>query len=327
MKTIRWASIGCGNVCEVKSLPAMYKLPFSELKGVYARNREKAADFIKRHGLPKVYASVEELLADDEVDIVYIATPPSTHKPYALAALSAGKHVYVEKPMALNYAESLEMHLHAQNCRRKLFVAHYRRSLPYFQKVRSLLQEGAIGKLVAIRLEHYKAPQASDTDTANLPWRLQGGIAGGGYFYDLAPHAVDILAFIVNDAYADVNGFATNRGGWYDVEDTVVASFKLSGGVGGTAQWSFATSLKSETDTLTFVGTQGELVCAVFSFQPILLKTAAGISQITTAHPDHIQMPLVKTIIDELNGAGTCPSSSEVALNTAWAMDRMVGRL
>ena len=323
MKTITWAAIGCGNVCEVKSLPAMYKLPGSRVAGVFARNSAKAADFAQRHGIAKVYGSVEELLGDPLVDMVYISTPPDTHKAYTMAALNAGKPVYVEKPMGLNYAECLAMHQHAQKLELKLFVAHYRRALPYFLQVKKLLDEAAIGKLINVNWTLQQPPYAQD-NAPEKPWRLQADKAGGGYFFDLAPHGLDILQFLMNDVIADAGGFATNRGGLYSVEDTIAASFVTKNGVVGTAQFSFVTAPNSKVDRLTFVGTAGEIQCAVFAFTPIQLLRNETVETFTAIRPEHIQMPLIQTILDELRGEGFCPSTAETALSTAWAMDKMV---
>ena len=102
MKTIRWGIIGCGDVCEVKSGPAFQKATGSALVAVMRRDRDKAADFARRHDVPRFYDDARALIADAEVDAVYVATPPSTHALYTKLAAAAGKPVYVEKPMATN---------------------------------------------------------------------------------------------------------------------------------------------------------------------------------------------------------------------------------
>ena len=122
MKTVNWGIVGCGNVCERKSGPAM------------------------RHNVPKSYTDAAALIADPEVDIVYVATPPGTHRELAVQALEAGKPVYVEKPMAMNHAECLEMIAAAEKAGQKLFVAYYRRALLYFLKVKELLDGGSVGQ-------------------------------------------------------------------------------------------------------------------------------------------------------------------------------------
>jgi predicted dehydrogenase len=109
MKEIRWGIVGCGNVTEVKSGPGFQKTKGSRLVAVMRRNRKLAEDYARRHGVPKWYDNTDSLIHDPEVDAVYIATPPSSHKEYTIAVAKAEKPVYVEKPMAMNYNECLEM--------------------------------------------------------------------------------------------------------------------------------------------------------------------------------------------------------------------------
>ena len=106
MKNIKWGMIGCGDVTEVKSGPAFNKVSNSSLVAVMRRDGAKAKDYAERHGVPKWYSDANELINDKEVNAIYIATPPSSHEEYALAAINAGKPVYIEKPMTLNYASA-----------------------------------------------------------------------------------------------------------------------------------------------------------------------------------------------------------------------------
>ena len=105
MHEVRWGIIGCGDVTEIKSGPALQKAPNSRLVAVMRRTGELAADYARRHGVPRWYDKAESLIHDPEVNAIYVATPPASHKEYVLAAAAAGKAVYVEKPMALNLAE------------------------------------------------------------------------------------------------------------------------------------------------------------------------------------------------------------------------------
>ncbi len=103
---IRWGIIGCGNVTEVKSGPAFQQTDGFELKAVMRRDHQKAKDYALRHGIPKIYKKAEDLILDDEIDAVYIATPPDSHKYYGLMVAAAGKPCCIEKPMAPNYEDS-----------------------------------------------------------------------------------------------------------------------------------------------------------------------------------------------------------------------------
>src|SRR5204863_858723 len=121
----------------------------SALVAVMRRDRAKAEDFALRHGVGRVHARADDLVADPDVDAVYVATPPSTHCDLALAVAAAGKPCLVEKPMAMNHAECLQMvaAFHARAL--PPLVAYYRRALPRFLKIRELLADGASGRLTA----------------------------------------------------------------------------------------------------------------------------------------------------------------------------------
>ena len=108
-REVRWGIIGCGDVTEVKSGPGFQKAKNSSLVAVMRRNTDLARDYASRHQVPKWYANADDLINDDKFDIVYIATPPAFHKDYTLKVSLAKKYVYVEKPMAVDFAECQEM--------------------------------------------------------------------------------------------------------------------------------------------------------------------------------------------------------------------------
>ncbi len=320
---INWGIIGCGDVCEVKSGPAFYKAEGSTLAAVMRRDAEKAADFAKRHHVNKYYTSVEELLSDPAVNAVYVATPPHLHKQYTIQALRAGKPVYVEKPMAMDFAECEEMMRVSEETGQKLFVAYYRRSLPYFIKVKEIIDSGLIGKPVALEIKQFRAPFASDFDNDTHTWRVKTDIAGGGYFYDLAPHTIDIVDFLLGKI-VDAKGFSANLGGLYGAEDTVSASFRMESGALGTGIWSFVTESGSNIDSIDILGTKGKVNFAVFDFTPIKLTTSAGVEEFTVANPQHIQQPLIETIVNELSGKGSSPSPASSGARASWVIDKII---
>lgn len=323
--TINWGIIGTGDVCEVKSGPAFYKVENSSLTAIMRRDEIKAADYAKRHGVKKYYTTVNELLEDKEINAIYVATPPHLHKELTIKALESGRPVYVEKPMALNYTECEEMLAAADRTGQKLFVAYYRRSLPYFEKVKDIIDKGLIGKPVAVNVKQFRAPFKSDFEAQSHTWRIKPEIAGGGYFYDLAPHTIDILDFLLG-RISDVDGFTANLGGLYHTEDTVTANFKFESGALGTGIWSFVTESKSNIDSVEILGTKGKVQFAVFDFTPIQLTTHAGVEEFTLENPKHIQQPLIQTIVDELNGKATCPSPASTGSRPNWIMDKIFGK-
>ncbi|NDV79032.1 Gfo/Idh/MocA family protein [Dysgonomonas sp. 511] len=320
MKDIRWGIIGVGNVTERKSGPAFYKIGHSSLVAVMRRDEAKAKDFAKRHNVEKYYTNADDLIDDREVDAIYVATPPSSHKEYTIKALQAGKPVYVEKPMAMDYSECLEMIEAAKEAGMKLFVAYYRRALPYFQKVKELLDSGAIGKVTTVDIKLIRAAGEADKDINTQPWRVKKEIAGDGYFFDLAPHTLDILDFLLGEI-EDAKGYAENIGGYYSVSDTISAILKFKSGAIGTGLWSFISPKEAEQDTVTLTGDKGCLKFNTFSFQPIALIAGDRVEYYETEQPEHIQQPLIQSIVDELRGVGSCPSTGISGARTSHIMD------
>ena len=178
-KKIKWGILGCGNVTEVKSGPAFQKIKNSELVAVMRRNAVLAEDYARRHHVPKWYANAEDLIHDPEVNAVYIATPPASHKEYTILCAKAGKAVYVEKPMAISFAECNEMINACNSYDVPLFVAYYRRKLPRFLKIQQLIKSGIIGTPRHVNCVLYHPFELPNPNGNDLPWRLRPDISGG----------------------------------------------------------------------------------------------------------------------------------------------------
>jgi predicted dehydrogenase len=320
MKTVRWGIIGCGNVTEVKSGPGLQKADHSSLVAVMRRNGALAQDYAQRHGVPAWYDDAAALIHDPQVNAVYVATPPSSHKEYTIMAAQAGKPVYVEKPMALNYAECVAMIKACEAASVPLFVAYYRRSLARFLKIKELLDDGAIGQVRFVAITFYQ-PVQDDELAETLPWRVQPEVAGGGRFVDLAAHQLDFLDYILGPIRS-VEGFAANQAGHYLAEDIVSSTFVFESGVQGMGTWCFSTF--DELDRTEFVGSKGKIAYSTFDDAPVTLTTANGTEEFTIGYPEHIQQPLIQAVVDALTGVGDCPSSGESAARTSWVMDQML---
>ncbi|MFN2283553.1 MAG: Gfo/Idh/MocA family protein [Anaerolineae bacterium] len=320
--TIRWGIIGCGNVTEVKSGPALQKARGSQLVAVMRRNGDLARDYAQRHGVPKWYNDADALINDPEVDAVYIATPPSSHKDYVLAVAQAGKPVYVEKPMARTYAECQAMVAACAQAGVPLFVAYYRRMLPRFLKVKAWLDAGAIGEVRSVDTVLYRPPSSGDCGDEK-PWRLDPEIAGCGYFCDLGSHILDLLQYLLG-SIETAQGYATNQGGCYEAEDAVSATWLFESGIHGTGTWHFST--QHHVDRTEIVGTTGIIRYATFDNEPVVLESRGQTESIHIENPPHIQQPLIQTIVDTLLDRGKCPSIGYTAALTNRAIDMILGR-
>ena len=323
---IQWGFIGCGSVTEKKSGPAFGKVDGSKVVAVMRRNADKAKDYAHRHGIGKWYTDADELINDPEVTAVYVATPPDTHAQYAIAAMRAGKPVYVEKPMATTYAECQQMIKVSEETGIPCYIAYYRRSLPYFLRVKQLIDDGILGDISTVQIRFAIPPYETDYNRDTLPWRLKKEIAGAGYFFDLASHQLDMLDFLfgpINHA----TGYSANIAGLYDVEDTVSATFQFESGIAGSGSWSFVAPSGINVDSIEVVGTKGTLSFSTFGFDNIELETAEGIQAYMEENPDNIQYYLIESIVNQLNGKGGNVVSDAVSgARTNWVMEQILNQ-
>jgi predicted dehydrogenase len=321
---VRWGILGVGNVCEVKSAPAMNLIPNSRLVAVMRRNEAKVKDYAIRHGVTKWYTDAQALVNDPEVNAIYIATPPNAHLELTKLAASVGKPVYVEKPMARNFAECQEMIQVCSKATIPLFVAYYRRSLPHFLKIKELIDQGEIGD---IRTVHVNLKQVVEPDLiAKLEnnWRINPEIAGGGYFFDLASHQLDLLDFFFGKI-THACGYSSNQAKAYEAEDIVTGNFAFESGVLGTGNWCFTTSSSAEIDEVVIDGSKGQIRFATFGKGEFtLIKDGKKPIHLQFNLPKHIQQPLIQSIVDELLGKGECPSHGESGSRANWAMGELV---
>ena len=313
---IQWGMIGCGDVAEVKSGPALQKAEGSALVAVMRRDRAKAEDYARRHGVPRVHVEADALIRDPEVGAVYIATPPSSHCELALKVAAAGKPCLVEKPMAANHAECLQMIEAFRAAERPLWVAFYRRALPRFLKIRELLRAGAIGRVTSVHM-YVNSPLA--TGESAKAWRFHPEVSGAGLFLDLASHYFDIIDFLAGTITA-ATGFAINTGGSYAAEDVTVSAFQIGDQLVGTGIWNF--NAPESIDAVTFTGSRGQLTTAVLADADVSVRRDGQESIYRFRNPPHVHQPLIQTIVDELRGQGRCESTGASGARSSWVMGR-----
>jgi 1,5-anhydro-D-fructose reductase (1,5-anhydro-D-mannitol-forming) len=313
---VRWGMLGCGDVTEVKSGPGFQRAEGSALVAVMRRDRSKAADYARRHGVPRFYDRADDLVADTDVDAVYVATPPSTHLELALLAARAAKPCLVEKPMAINHDECLRMVRGFAERGVPLWVAYYRRALPRFLVVRDRLATGAIGRVTSV---HVQVTDRLADPVTRGNWRFDPAVAGAGLFFDLGSHCFDLLDFLCG-TIVDVHGVSLNTGGAYPAEDVVAASFRFGGGPAGTALFNF--NAASKGDTIVFTGTHGTMTTPVFADDDVVIEAGGGRETLPIRNPPHVHQPLIQTIVDELAGRGRCESTGESGARASWVLDR-----
>jgi predicted dehydrogenase len=321
-KTITWGIIGCGNVTEMKSGPAFNKVPGSRLHAVMRRDPALAEDYAKRHQVPVWYSDADALLNDPEINAVYIATPPKFHEEYTLAALDKGKMVYVEKPVTMDVASCQRMMEAQDRCKGKVVVAHYRRALPMFNEIAALVRNKKVGKIKLIKLAMFKPDDHVDAAQHASNWRVKPELAGGGYFYDLAPHQLDIIQYIFGTPIRSA-GLSANQAGLYPAEDAVVCQFQLPGGIHFQGSWNFSMPAILREDSCQLIGENGYIQFPFFGNE-VRVVTDAGADLISFQHPQHIQQPMIGKVVSYFLGNGENPCSLEEAIVSLQVMEQAV---
>ena len=320
MNNVAWGIIGVGDVCEVKSAPAMQLIKDSHIAAVMRRDKSKAQDYAKRHNISQWYDDADALIADENVNAIYIATPPHMHCHYTLKAAAAGKAVYVEKPMANSYADCVAMIEACNKASVPLYSAYYRRALPHFLKVKSLIEDGAIGTVRHVEIRMCKPSEPELVAKSDEGWRVDLEVAKGGYFADLASHQFDALDFLLGPI-SKAQGLADNLQGNYEAPDIVCATWQFASGVTGVGSWCFTASKNSDRDETVIVGSKGEIRYPSFGAGEVELISSTETETFTFPLPKHIQQPLLEQVVAELTGRGNCVSTGTSGARASRVID------
>ncbi|WP_443944119.1 Gfo/Idh/MocA family protein [Pedobacter sp. AW1-32] len=320
MEKLNWGIIGCGDVTEVKSGPAFNKVEHSYLLAVMRRDEEKAADYAKRHCIDRYYTVANELIQDQEVQAVYIATPPASHEEYAVASLAAGKPVYVEKPMALNAEGARRMLSASQKSGTKLTVAHYRRFQPKYLYIKQSLEEQKIGQVLFVNLRFFQplAPQLVAQSETN--WRLDPEISGGGLFHDLAPHQLDLLIYFFGYPKS-VKGNALNQRKINAVDDLVAGTLIFEQDILFNGLWSFGVDKRDTVDVIEIYGSKGKITFSAFGYD-FKMNVEGESTEITFDNIPHVEQAMIEEVNRYFRGERLeNPCSAEDAIEVMKIMD------
>lgn len=255
METIRWGVIGCGDVARKRVAAAIRNEPRSRLVAACRRDETRLTEFCDRFQIERSSTRADDLLADPALDAVYLATPVREHRPHALAAAESGKHVLVEKPMALSVAECDEMIEACRAANVKLGVAYYRRFYPLVQRIEELLAAGEIGTPLAVSA--VTSTQIPTEPAEEGSWRIVPDQAGGGALMDIGSHRIDLFGHLFGSV-THVKALCETVAADYRVEDTALLLMRFADGLTGMLQCHFGSP--SNPDAFTVIGTRGCLI-------------------------------------------------------------------
>ncbi|MDQ6901759.1 MAG: Gfo/Idh/MocA family oxidoreductase [Bacteroidota bacterium] len=325
MEKINWGIIGCGDVAEVKSGPAFNNVKNSSLIAVMRRNGKKAKDFAMRHNVSKWYDNGLKLINDPDVNAIYIATPPSSHEEYTLAAISAGKPVYLEKPMAVNFQSAERMASAAREKKVKLAIAHYRREQPYFKKIKQLLDDKAIGEVRVAQLEYLKKQLTSqELKLPGFKWRVDTAVAGGGLFHDIAPHPLDLMFYFFGKV-AKASGVSANQARVYNADDVVAGNILFQNGIVFNGIWCFNVHRQNEKDTCEIIGSEGSIRFSVFDQEKLSVTKKGKTEIIAFDRLKHVQEPMITKVVEYFLGEASNPCSGDDGAEIMRIMDQFTG--
>ncbi|MCA0928244.1 Gfo/Idh/MocA family protein [Ruegeria profundi] len=317
MDRVRWGIIGCGDLTEVKSGPGFQKASNTTLTVVMRRNRDLAADYANRHGVPEWTDDAEKLAFSPNVDAIYIATPPDTHLALTELAAKAGKPILVEKPLANRLADAERMGEYCAERGVRLFCAFYRRALPRFLKIKDLLDTGAIGQPNSFKIMHAKAPPSEE----EAGWRHAPGAGDGGIFMDMGSHAIDLTQFLLGH-FTECRGTSKNISGQFDVPDEVTASFQTETGVTGTGEWVY--HKHAHADRIHIEGEAGSLAFSVFDSEPVLLTSADGTRRIEADLPPHVHQPMIQAVTNAIATGASSSNDFSESIRTSRCLDTIL---
>ncbi|NLO05835.1 MAG: Gfo/Idh/MocA family oxidoreductase [candidate division WS1 bacterium] len=286
---VRWAIIGCGDIANKAVAPAINGQPDSELVAFFSNTPQRAEQMRDEHGAERALSDLDELLAADDIDAVYVASPVNRHAPETIAALQAGKHVLCEKPMALSVADAERMIAMAEEAGLRLGVAYYRRFFPVSRKIRELLDAQAIGKPIVCEISICSRPMI----TADNPkyWRLFPEQAGGGALMDVGSHRLDLACYFLGEP-ATVTGL-TDRLDRDDMAvpdiESLLCRMQCGTHLHCTASW----AISARADELMIRGTEGAIEARNYDRGPLVLRRGESVESFDLPPGENWHAPLI----------------------------------
>jgi predicted dehydrogenase len=292
-KVVAWGLIGAGDIVRKRVAAALRDAPSSELVAVSRARSELAEEFARAFAVPRWYGDWRAMIADRDVDAVYIATPVNVHAAQAIAAAEAGKHVLCEKPMAMNVGECDRIIAACRNNGVALGVAYYRRFYPVIARIKAILASGDLGDPVLAQIDAFE--QFKPSAASPRAWLLRKSESGGGPMMDFGCHRLEVLLNVFGPVRA-VTSIVSNAILGREVEDTAIASLQFERGACATVTVTHAAD--EPRDSVSIFATRGSL--QVKSLNTGELIVAAAGAQRVESHPPaaNLHQPLVEDFVD-----------------------------
>jgi 1,5-anhydro-D-fructose reductase (1,5-anhydro-D-mannitol-forming) len=308
----RWGLVGASNIARQYMIKAINAQPDAEVIGVVSSNQERGAAFAAEQDVPRHYDSLGALLADSDIDCVYISTTNEHHHDQTIAAAKAGKHVLCEKPLALTLADAQEMVAACRKAGVVMATNHHLRNAGLHRRMRDLIEKGAVGEILAVRVFH----------AVFLPeflqgWRIDSAAAGGGVVLDITVHDADTVRFVTGDNPTEVTAMTATHGmGKSGLADTAMGVMRMK--QGALVQFHDAFTIKHMPTGFEVHGTEGSLVARNCMTQnpvgELYLRRGTEEREIDDFDRDDLYTRSVRNFMAAVNGTGQPSATAEDGL-------------
>lgn len=232
---VNWIILGAGDIASNQFVPALMSLDSCRILAVIDKNPEAASALAQRCGAPNVFTDAQEIRRLPEADAVYVATWPALHCEHVLLATAAGKHVFCEKPMAVSLAECDRMMQACRTAKVRLMIGNNQRFHVAHQRVRQLMAEDAIGRVVLAKIDFLTSFRLRQGERFRpTQYRLTRGLGGGGVIMDMGIHAIDLIRYVLADEVESVGSFQDHLVYDCEAEDTATIQLRFRKGTLGT---------------------------------------------------------------------------------------------
>src|SRR5215212_8079380 len=309
-RQLGWGLIGASDIARTRMIEAIRAQPNSNVVAVMSSQMERARSYAAETKIPHAYDSLDAILSDPAVDVVYISTTNDRHAQQTLAAARAGKHVLCEKPLALSLDDAREMVATCQAAGVVMATNHHLRNAATHRTLRRLIAEGAIGTPLAARVFHavYLPPRLQS-------WRLSKPEAGAGVILDITVHDADTLRFVLDDEVTEVTALAAQQGlATSGVEDAVMGVMRFQRGV--LAQFHDAFTIRHALTGLEVHGTNGSLIGEhVMTQEPengrVFLRRDGAVEEIDVGERENLYIRAVRLFNAAVRGEGQPAATAE----------------
>jgi predicted dehydrogenase len=318
LEKLHWGLLGCGDISKKRIAPALITLENCELLAVARANYTLAESFAQEFGVKRWYKDWQDLIMDDEINAIYIATPVYLHAEQTIAAAKAGKHVLCEKPMALNAQDCERM---IETCKKHdvtLGISYYRHFYPVLTRIKDIIISGEIGEPVIAEIHAFEWFDRKPGEPRY--WLLEKELSGGGPMMDFGCHRIEVLQHLFG-GIEEVQSRLFNVHFKRKVEDTAYVSLLFKNHIHAIIRVTHAAY--EARDTLDIFGTKGSIHVAHLNSGTMTVKTEKG--ERKEEHPAHpnVHQPLIEDFTNSVLKKGNPAVDGSIGREVTLILDNI----